>query len=291
MNRAFITFVLLLCTINSVHAQTLPEPTAPGCSRSSLQAAADKYVEALKKGDPSVMPLASRVIYIERRKEIPLGQGIWKTPIVVDFYRTLIDVDICETFTEVISANNKPQYVTGTRLKVIGGKITEIESLVSDKNDWLFDADNYLKYSSTENWDIIPPDKRSDRSTLVRVASDYFDIFTDYSSFSKVPWGIPCVRIEGGYYTNQDNAPNPSCTAGVPKGGGVPMTNRRYIVDLDMGAVVGQIDFGGAKGLWDAHAFRLENGKLRYVHVITLCPNGCPKIPRPKDMPPKSKSQ
>jgi hypothetical protein len=285
MNRAFITFVLLLCTINVVRAQTLPEPTAPGCSRSILQAAADKYVEALKKGDPSVMPLASQVIYIERRKEVPLGQGIWKTPVVVDFYRTLVDVDICETFTEVISANNKPQYVSGTRLKVIGGKITEIESLVSNKDDWLFDADNYLKYSSTENWNIIPPDKRSDRSTLVRVASDYFDIFTDYSSFSKVPWGIPCVRIEGGAYTNPNNDPKPSCTAGVPEGGGVPMTNRRYIVDLDMGAVVGQIDFGGAKGLWDAHTFRLENGKLRYVHVITLCPNGCPKIPMPKKSP------
>jgi hypothetical protein len=287
MDKAFISFVLLLCTVNAVHAQAIPEPTAPGCSRSRLQAAADKYVEALKKGDPSVMPLASTVIYTERRKEVPLGQGIWKAPVVVDFYRTLVDVDICETFTEVISANNNPQYVTGTRLKVIDGKITEIESLVSDKDDWLFNADNYLKYSSTENWDVIPPDKRSDRSALVRAASDYFDIFTDYASFSKVPWGIPCVRIEGGAYTNSNNDPNPSCTAGVPKGGGVPMTNRRYIVDLDMGAVVGQIDFGGAKGLWDAHTFRLENGKLRYVHVITLCPNGCPEIPMPKDAPPQ----
>jgi len=291
MNRSYITFLLLLCTINIVHAQSLPEQTAPGCKRSVLQAAADKYVEAMKKGDASVMPTASGVIYIENRKQVALGEGIWKTPVVVDFYRTLVDVDICETFTEVISANNKPQYVTGTRLKVIGGKITEIESLVSDKEDWLFEADNYLKYSSTENWDIIPPDKRSDRSTLVRVASDYFDIFTDYSSFTKVPWGIPCVRIEGGMYTNPKNEPNPSCTVGVPKGGGVQMTNRRYIVDLDMGAVVGQIDFGGANGLWDAHTFRLENGKLRYVHVITLCPNGCPRIPMPKDMPPKAKTQ
>jgi len=285
MNRALIAFVLLICAMNVVYAQTVSEPTAPGCSRDVLQAAADKYVEALKKGDTSIMPLAPRAIYTERRKEVPLGQGIWKTPVAVDFYRTLVDVDICETFTEVISANNDPQYVTGTRLKILDGKITEIESLVSNKEDWLFDADNYLKYSSTENWGILPPDKRSSRSALVRVASDYFDIFTDYSSFSKVPWGIPCVRIEGGAYTNPNNDPNPSCTVGVPKGGGVPMTSRRYIVDREMGAVVGQIDFGGANGLWDAHTFRLENGKLRYVHVITLCPNGCPKIPMPKETP------
>jgi hypothetical protein len=84
-------------------------------------------------------------------------------------------------------------------------------------------------------------------------------------------------------YTNPQNAPNPACTVGVPKGGGVPMTGRRYIVDVDMGTVLGQVDFGGPKGLWDTHTFRLENGKLRYVHVITLCPNGCPKIPMPKN--------
>jgi hypothetical protein len=289
MNWSICTFALLMCTTASVYSETAFLSQASSCSRSSLQAIADKYVEALKKGDPSLMPLAPHVKYIERRKEVPLGQGIWKTPVVVDFYRTLVDTDICETFTEVISARNTPQYVTGTRLKVADGKVTEIESLVSNKNDWLFNADNYLKYSSTENWDIIPPDKRSDRQTLMNVANDYFDIFTDYSAFPKVPWGIPCVRIEGGAYTNLNNDPNPSCTVGVPKGGGVPMTNRRYIVDLDMGAVVGQIDFGGEKGLWDAHTFRLEDGKLRYVHVITLCPNGCPKIPLPKDAPPDSK--
>jgi len=47
MNRALIAFVLLVCTINVVHAQALPEPTAPGCSRSTLQAVADKYVEVV----------------------------------------------------------------------------------------------------------------------------------------------------------------------------------------------------------------------------------------------------
>jgi hypothetical protein len=285
MIRAIIVFVLL-CSTLSVHAETvLLTPAAAGCTRASLQGVADKYVDALKKGNPSLMPLAPQAKYIERRKEIPFGQGIWQAPLVVDFSRSLYDADICEIFTEVISAKTSHPYVIGTRLKVIDGKITEVESLVSDTRDWLFDADNYLKYSSTENWDIIPPEKRSDRNTLIKVASDYFDIFQDYSAFDKVPWGIPCVRIEGGAYTNPKNEPNPSCTVGVPKGGGVPMTNRRYIVDLDMGTVVGQVDFGGEKGLWDSHMFRLENGKLRYVHVITLCPDGCPKIPPPKDMP------
>jgi hypothetical protein len=285
MIRAIAMLVLLFST-SYVRAETAAMKVASkGCTRASLQKTADKYVKALKKGSPKQMPLASQAKYIENRKEVPFGQGIWQTPLAVDFYRNLLDVNICETFTEVISAKSSHPYVIGTRLKVVAGKVAEVESLVSDENDWLFNADNYLKYSSTEKWDILPLAQRTDRETLIKVASDYFDIFQDYAAFPKVPWGIPCVRIEGGAYTNPKNDPNPSCTVGVPKGGGVPMTNRRYIVDVDMGTVVGQVDFGGSKGLWDAHTFRLENGKLRYVHVITLCPNGCPKIPMPKAKP------
>jgi len=277
MIRIIAVFVLLFS-----FASVQSAAATKACTRESLQGVTDKYLDAVKKGNPSLMPLAPQAKYIESRKEIPIGQGLWQAPLAIDFSRSLLDVDICETFTEIISAKTSHPYVIGTRLKIVDDKIAEIESLVSDKDDWLFNADDYLKYSSTEKWDILPPDKRTDRQTLIKVASDYFDIFQDYSAFDKIPWGTPCVRIEGGMYTNRNNDPNPSCTVGVPTGGGVPMTNRRYIVDLDMGAVVGQIDFGGAKGLPDAHTFRLENGKLRYVHVITLCPNGCPVIPPPK---------
>jgi hypothetical protein len=282
MIRTVAAFVLL----SGLALPGLPSAlSAESCTRQSLGQTADLYLAALKQGAPSLMPLAPGAKYIENRKATAFGEGIWSSPLKVDFSRSLLDVDICETFTEIISANTDHPYVIGTRLKLLDGAIAEVESLVSDKDDWLFDADSYLKYSSTEKWDILPPEKRSDRQTLIRVASDYFDIFEDYAAFDRVPWGIPCVRIEGGAYTNPKNDPNPSCTAGVPKGGGVPMTNRRYIVDEVLGAVMGQVDFGGPKGLPDAHTFRLENGKLRYVHVITLCPDGCPVIPPPEDMP------
>ncbi len=203
----------------------------------------------------------------------------------VDFQRSIFDVEACETFSEIIHTSGSHPYVIGTRLKVVDNKIAEVESLVTDEDDWLFNAADYLKYSSAEKWDILPAAMRGDRQTLINAADAYFDVFEDYSAFSKIPWGTPCVRIEGGAYTNPKNDPNPSCTVGVPKGGGVNMTNRRFIVDLDMGTVVGLVDFGGEKGLPDSHMFRLENGKLRYVHTITVCPNGCPRIPMPKEKP------
>ena len=117
----------------------------------------------------------------------------------------------------------------------------------------------------------MPPEKRSDRQTLLNAANAYFDTFGDYTSISKIPWGTPCARIEGGMYTNRNNDPNASCNVGMPKGSNVPIINRHFLVDVDMGTVVGFVDFTAEKRNPDVHTFRLENGKLRYVHAIQVC--------------------
>jgi len=250
------------------------------CTRSALQAAVDKYLDALQKGDPALMPLAPGAKYIENRKEVPLGQGVWQKPLGINFHRSMLDVETCQTFTEIIHTGGHHPYVLGTRLKISGNRIAEIEALVTDKDDWLFDADNYLKYSSQENWDILPPARRSDRQTLIGAANAYFDVFLDFSAPSKVPWGVPCARLEGGAYTNPNNDPEASCTGGPPLEGSVRITNRRFIVDTEMGTVVGLVDFGAENGWPDSHTFRLENGKVRFVHTLTVCPAGC-QIPAP----------
>src|SRR5262249_32672111 len=62
------------------------------------------------------------------------------------------------------------------------------------------------------------------------------------------------------------------CEAGVPQG--VNISNRSFVVDTVVGGVVAWCTFGaggpnGGSGAPDAHMFRLENGKIRYVHTIT----------------------
>jgi hypothetical protein len=106
---------------------------------------------------------------------------------------------------------------------------------------------------------------------LLNAANAYFDTFGDYSQFKKVPWGTPCVRIEGGAYTNPKNEPNPSCTLGMPTDGKMKIVNRHFLVDVDMGSVVGIAEFDEKDRVPDAHTFRLENGKLRYIHTMTVC--------------------
>ncbi len=276
-----IAAVALLCSTFPLRAETVLNAAAAGCTRVDLQSIAGKYLDALNKGNPSLMPLSQKTKYIENTKEIPIGQGIWQAPLAVDFHRSLLDTDICETFSEIIHTSSNHPYVLGTRLKVLDNRIAEIESLVTDKDDWLFNAENYLKYSSQEKWDILPVAQRSDRQTLINAANAYFDVFSDRSS--KVPWGIPCARIEGGMYTNPNGDPNASCTGGPPLEGIVKIVNRRFIVDEDMGAVVGLMNFGSETGLPDSHIFRLENGKIRYVHTLTVCTIPDCGFPPPKE--------
>jgi hypothetical protein len=61
----------------------------------------------------------------------------------------------------------------------VAGKVEEIVSLVTDKDDWLINADKRLMYSTKEKWDIIPADKRSDRQTLIAAVAAYFDVFSN----------------------------------------------------------------------------------------------------------------
>ena len=86
-----------------------------------------------------------------------------------------------------------------------------------------------------------------------------------------MPWGYPCNRTEGGMHTG-NGSPMDSCDVGVPSG--VNIANRRFVVDPVTGSVVAFCTFGagspnGGSGAPDTHLFRVENGKLRYVHTLT----------------------
>jgi hypothetical protein len=251
MNRTALMWVVV--------TGALLAPTASfaqvSCTREGLQRAADLYVAAQTKGDTSGMPLAMGLGYVENAAPADLSTGLIKTPMTIDHQRSLLDTATCQTFTEVIVANKAKPYVLGTRLRVNHDKIAEIETLWTTSGYWLFNADTYLQYSSTEKWDVIPVDKRDTRSTLVAAANAYLDAFLE-GKMDLVPWGLPCNRTEGGAHTGR-GTPDDSCQVGVPSG--VNIANRRF----------GAGGPNGGSGAPDTHLFRVENGKLRYVHTLT----------------------
>lgn len=240
------------------------------CTRGGLQRAVDLYLDAQAKGDISALPLAAGVAYIENISPADINEGLINTPMAIDHHLSLLDEDSCQTFTEVIITNEDNPYVLGTRLRVNHDKIAEIEILWTTTGYWLFNADAYLQHSSAEDWGPIPAEQRDSRGTLISAANAYLDTFLE-GKLDLVPWGFPCVRVEGGAYTGRGR-PDDSCDVGVPSG--VNIVDRRFVVDEVIGAVVVYCRFGpggptGGSGAPDTHLFRVENGKLRYVHTLT----------------------
>jgi hypothetical protein len=267
MNR--ITFTSLCVTVGAMLAPALSHAEV-SCTRGGLQEAVNLYVAAQTKGDLSGLPLANGVGYWENIAPADIKTGFLTKPLKIDHHRSFFDADSCQSFTEVIVNDKAAPYVLGTRLRVNHDKIAEVEILWTTTAYWLFNADAYLKYSSTEKWEPIPAENRDTRGTLVAAANAYLDAFLE-KKIDRVPWGFPCVRIEGGAYTGK-GTPQDSCEVGVP--GGVNIASRRFVVDEVLGTVQVFCTFGaggpnGGSGAPDSHLFRVEKGKLRYVHTLT----------------------
>ena len=276
MIRAIVGIAVLLCSTALLYAQD--------CTRSMLQAATDSYITAQSAGDLSKMSLAPKVKYLENMQVTSKEKGLWNTALPIALHRSIYDVGRCKTFTEVIVTEGGHPYVIGTRLAVKDGKVSEIDSLVTDQDDWLFNAQDYLKYSKAEDWPVLSVDERVSRQDLIDAGNQYFDfVFLDKGI--RPPWGTPCARLEGGAYTNAKNEHKDTCQIPGPLGE-LFIVNRTYVVDEEMGTVNVFCRFGDNTGMPDSHMFRLVNGRYRWIHTLSVNLTGKPIVlpdnPQPK---------
>jgi hypothetical protein len=266
MIRAIICIVMLIGS--SLIAR------AGACTRESLQSAVDSYIAAQQAGDPAMMRTSKNIQYSQNTQNGAVYQGILSEALKIDFHRDFLDVDACRTFSEVVVTDVEHPYVLGIRLTVKNDKISEMESIVTDAGDWKFSADNSLKYISAEDWHVLPGQERISRQALIDAANAYMDRFT-YENI-KVPWGIPCARLEGGEYTG--DGPRATCKVGIPLEA-IEIVDRSFVVDVDMGTInvfsrfgktKADSSFGETKGLPDSHTLRMVNGKIRYIHSMSV---------------------
>jgi len=269
MIRVLVSMAILLCSTGLLHAQAV-------CTRSLLQAATDSYIEGQKAGNLEKMSLDPKAKFIENMSDTAKEKGLWNTALPIAFHRSIYDVARCKTFTEVIVTEGGHPYVLGTRLTVKGGKVTEIDSLVTDEGDWLFNAQDYLKYSKAEDWPILAVDDRISRQDLIDAGNQYFD-FVFMDKFIRAPWGTPCARLEGGAYTNTKNEFKDNCQIPAPLGN-MFIVNRTYVVDEEMGSVNVFCRFGGETGMPDSHTFRLVSGRYRWIHTLSVNLTGKPVV-------------
>ncbi|KAK3356721.1 hypothetical protein B0T25DRAFT_516296 [Lasiosphaeria hispida] len=246
------------------------------CSRSFLKQSSDAYVAAQAAGTPTLPRLADNFTYIENDKPLDIKSGVLSTPLKFNSNRSIHDTTQCATFTELIAADNPHPYVIHTRIVFNNAeKITLIDSVVTDGDDWAFNATGYVYWNSIEtSWDPIAAGARDAREVVKAAGDAYFDRWNNVSVI--IPMAVPCARLEGGAYTGRGNLTANTCDIG-----GFPSTikvaNRRYVVDEEMGVVSIFMGFPGLDRTYperpmpDSHMFRVEKGLIRYIHTVSAC--------------------
>ncbi|KAK3343432.1 hypothetical protein B0T25DRAFT_508237 [Lasiosphaeria hispida] len=250
-------------------ALAAPALVSAACERGALAEVAHRYTAAQSLAQAGyIKNLTPSTSYLENGVAANISAGILTKALKIDHSRSIYDVTQCAAYTELI-VTDPVQYVIGTQIYLgSNSSITKIETIVTDKDDWLFNAKHTLHYALQEDWEPIPIAKRDTRDTIKAAADSYLDLFKKGTGSVAVPWADNCRRLEGGLYT----APGDTCNSGVPSG--VDLANRRYIIDEVLGVVDVFLAFGGGlnrTGLPDSHEFRIEGGKIRYVHTITVC--------------------
>jgi hypothetical protein len=210
--------------------------------------------------------LAPNATYIENHVATNISTGVISKPLKIDHTRSIYDATLCATYTELIVVDPVHPYVIGTQMHLTnnGSSLTRLESIIADADDWLFNAQHTLHYALLEAWEPIANDNRDSRVAIQAAADAYLDLFRNGSGSVEVPWADDCKRLEGGLYT----APGDTCNSGVPSG--VELVDRHYVIDEVMGSIDVFLTFGGSK-LPDSHQFRVEAGKIRFIHTITAC--------------------
>ena len=252
------------------------------CSRKKLQKLTDTYVKAQTTGDASRLRFAKGATYTENDKATEVAKGVLAGPLKIDFTRSFLDTKQCATFTEVVAATDPHPYVIHTRMEATKGgkKVSKMESVVTDAGDWVFGAAEHLAVTKTEKWDEIPKDKRDTREAIQAAADAYLNNWGDPAL--PVPHGTPCSRLEGRISTATKDPAGQQCTMGAfPQK--LNVTNRRYVIDETLGAVdifhsFPWLDAGIPKdpGTPASQMFRVEAGKNRYIHEVTVCTTqGC----------------
>jgi hypothetical protein len=250
------------------------------CSRAFLQDATDKYVSAQLSGQTNAFSAlaGANLTYTENAKVMDIKNSTISQAIKIDFNRSVHDTVQCASFTEIIAATNPHPYVIHTRM-VFGTdmKATVIESIVTDQGDWAFNATGTLVLNAPETWDPIPKQKQGSRDLIKAVADSYFDRFGNTSV--TVPWGPPCYRLEGGARAG-GTLTGDDCVMVWPSTIHIPY--RRYVIDEEYGVADLFIGFPGldrSQGqdpMPDSHAFRVEGGKIKYLHTASACVSaGC----------------
>ena len=239
-----------------------------GCTRELLKSTIETYFKALAAHDPSTLPLADNVKFTEDGATLELGEkGLWKSAGAVKHTHSALDTEECQSATQAVIPDDGEDIPMALRIKLVSGKITEIETIVVHPGDYKVSGSNFnsnteamIKSASTVKWEeAVPADQRATRDELTSWMDKYFRVF---------PRGVcnvtsDCKRLENGG-GNFDCGAGASCAAGAPTG--TPELDPRLILaDTETGVGVGFTMFMENA---DMHMFKMYGDQVHAVQAV-----------------------
>lgn len=208
MTKTWLGFVCAAALASAVPVIAHAADDAAGaCGRACLSKMLDEYLAALLAHDPSRLPLAEGVRFSENNVPLRVGDGLWNTIDKVDSYRLpFIEPEAGEAgMFGVVEEHGHPAHFA-LRLKVAGGKITEIETIVLRPRANNGFGRPEAMHRRAAFYGDIPKDKRLTRVQLVEIANSYFETLQQNHGVVFAPFASDCHRIEDGIATTNNPA-------------------------------------------------------------------------------------
>ena len=189
------------------------------CDRECLVDFMKQYLEALVKHDPTAVPFAEEVKFVESTVNIPVGRGLWVTASggPTEFQIYAADPEAQQVACLVMMKENDQDILLGARLKLENVKIREAEHLVIrdlTSSPMGANALNNLKKPRPGLLEDVTPADRMPRRQLLNIGRTYYDALTKEDG-TLSPFADECERRENGMTTA--GGPPPKSKA-EPKG-------------------------------------------------------------------------
>lgn len=256
--------------------------SAQSCDRACLLEQAKHFNAAMLGHTPERIQLASDAQIRENTKVIALGDSRWigVTKILSEgVYADPIPGNVIEHVAAETAAG-KTVYI-GTRLKVVDGKIKEVEINFDDGPR--VNVKNLVPYDPIFNT-VVPPEERSTREQLERIITSYFKGLTDHQPI-QADYDPRCDRYHSGNRVthNPRNGVEESDDVGCyesnlgPKPWGPATEVRIGLIDPERGIVIGYaiLYYGDSpRRMQINEIFKILNGRIRMVDNIGLMEEG-----------------
>ncbi len=205
----------LLC-VTAARAAVCAPVSNSSCDRDCLVDLARQYAAALVDHAPSRLPVTPDVKFTENLVPLRFGaQGLWKT---VNGRRNF-DIYAADTDTGnvvwigIVKENDKAVMMTA-RLKVVGHRITEVETLVGRSG---LTAAATVAAPRPDFAAVVPAADRLSRDRLIAIASSNWDAM-EKGDGHLAPYAVDCERYDNGEKTSKGESP----ARGAPDSGGDP---------------------------------------------------------------------